>query len=690
MIAVFSRGIRKIPHLEALLGEAIAYRPRDATDVTKVVGWGSKPTAERARRFAARHGLPYVALEDGFLRSFDLGVRGTAPLSVVVDDIGIYYDATRPSRLERLLNDGGEALVSRGDEAERAIALIREHRLSKYNAAPDAVAVTADGRPRVLVVDQTWGDMSVGLGMADANSFVRMLAAARTENPGACIHVKLHPDVLAGKKRGYLEHIRADENTVVLVEDVNPLSLLAGMERVYTVSSQLGFEALLLGKPVTCFGMPFYAGWGVTDDRVVCGRRQARRNVREIFAAAYLLYARYVHPEEGGRGSIFDVIEHLALQRRMARENAGELFCFGFQLWKRHYVRPFLKAPGNRVVFARNLKQALRKGLTPKAKVLAWGLDEPEAVRDWAKKVQVPVCRVEDGFIRSVGLGSDLIRPLSLAVDRRGVYFDPRQPSDLETLLNTLPIDPDERGRARALIDHIIAARVTKYNTEIHRPLRINAGTDRRIILVPGQVEDDASIRRGCESIRTNEGLLRAAREAHPTAFIVYKPHPDTLARNRRGHVEVKTLRGLCDHVETEVDVIGCIEGAREIHTMTSLAGFDALLRERKVVTYGRPFYAGWGLTEDRLSFPRRARQLSLEELVAATLLHYPRYWLPDLGAFVRAETVVGRIALQRQEIDRLGSVAAARILQPGVVARQLAKVQRLIAGWTKGCFLTN
>ncbi|KPK47747.1 MAG: hypothetical protein AMS22_16240, partial [Thiotrichales bacterium SG8_50] len=349
MIAVFSRGIWRIPQLEALLGERVVYRPRRASRELKgVVGWGRKPTAERAHRFAARNGLPYVALEDAFLRSFDLGVRRTPPLAVVIDDVGVYYDATRPSRLEQLLNHGDEQLASVSGDADHAISLIREHRLSKYNHAPDAAPLPEDGRKRVLVVDQTRDDMSVVLGMADAGSFERMLASARAENPGARIYVKGHPDVLAGKKRGYLEQVRDDADTVVLARDINPLSLIEHMDRVYVVSSQVGFEAMLCGKPVVCFGMPFYAGWGATDDRVACDRRRARRNARDIFAAAYLLCSRYVHPQRGGRGTIFDVIEHLALQRRMARENAGELFCFGFQLWKRHYVLPFLKTPSNR------------------------------------------------------------------------------------------------------------------------------------------------------------------------------------------------------------------------------------------------------------------------------------------------------------------------------------------------------
>jgi capsular polysaccharide export protein len=277
-----------------------------------------------------------------------------------------------------------------------------------------------------------------------------------------------------------------------------------------------------------------------------------------------------------------------------------------------------------------------------------------------------------------------------LVVDRHGVYFDPGEPSDLETLLNTAAIGPDERERAKALIELMLNRRVTKYNTELHRPLALDVAPGRPTLLVPGQVEDDASVRFGCDSIRTNEGLLRAVRKANPTGFIVYKPHPDTLARNRKGHIDAAMLRQLCDHVETEVDVIGCIEGVGEVHTMTSLAGFDALLRGRRVVTYGRPFYAGWGLTDDRLDFPRRTRRLTLEELVAATLLRYPRYWRSDLGAFVSAESVVRLIAETRREIDGRGPRRAERILQPSYPMRQIGKARRLVAGWVRAGISTS
>lgn len=279
-----------------------------------VVGWGQKETAAPAQEYAQRFGLPYLRAEDGFLRSVGLGVLGAPACSVVLDDLGIYYDARRPSRIEAWLNSRSFHV---GDAERRrsatCIDLIRQHRLSKYNHTTATLRLGPKTRPRVLVVDQTVGDLSVALGGVRRDGFRRMLEAARAEQPGAEILIKTHPDVLAGKKVGFLSDIREDRDTRILGEAVNPIELLEQVDHVYVATSQLGFEALMMEKPVTCFGVPFYAGWGLTDDRVAIARRTEKRDLQQVFAAAYLRYARYVNPATGRRGSLEDLIEYIAM-----------------------------------------------------------------------------------------------------------------------------------------------------------------------------------------------------------------------------------------------------------------------------------------------------------------------------------------------------------------------------------------
>ncbi|MFW5741272.1 MAG: capsular polysaccharide biosynthesis protein, partial [Myxococcota bacterium] len=579
--------------------------------------------------------LAYVALEDGFVRSVGLGADAP-PLSLVIDDRGIYYDARGPSRLEAMLAGSGPNDPLDGDRLlERARRLrerIVEARVSKYNDSPVRLPEWCLARDRelVLVVDQTWGDASVTGGLADPGTFVRMLDAARRENPGARLLVKVHPATVAGTKQGYLDRVRAD-GVEVLAESVNPIALLEQVSRVYVCSSQLGFEALLVGKPVACFGAPFYAGWGLTDDRVALPRRGRSRTVDQLVAAALLLYPRYVDPMTRRRCEAERVVEHLALQRRVFEENARDHYCLGFTAWKRPYVRRYLHSPGHEVHFADTWAELLCMDKPSGSAVVIWGKRQPRR----ALRGELPVYCMEDGFLRSVRLGSELTAPGSLVLDEEGIYYDPQRVSDLEQILARSVFTADELGRARRLRQRITALGVSKYNLP-SRAVRLGARAGQRVVFVPGQVADDASVRLGSPEVRSDRELLSAVRRIRPDAYVAYKPHPDVLSGNRRGEI-VGASSGLWDERVEGGSVADCLRQAHEVHTMTSLVGFEALLRKLPVVVHGQPFYAGWGLTEDRCPVQRRGRVLELDELVAAVLLRYLRGGGHGGGARARA-----------------------------------------------------
>jgi capsular polysaccharide export protein len=217
-------------------------------------------------------------------------------------------------------------------------------------------------------------------------------------------------------------------------------------------------------------------------------------------------------------------------------------------------------------------------------------------------------------------------------------------------MLNSGTFSERDLDRARTVRRAIVEHGITKYNVE-RRDRPSWADGSRPVILVPGQVEDDASIQFGCADVRTNLQLLAEARAAEQNALLVYKPHPDVVSRNRFGDVSADQVRQYADVVETELSVISCIEACDSVHTMTSLTGFDALLRGKPVITYGRPFYAGWGLTTDRLTFARRGRNVTLDMLVAGALLHYPLYWDWALGSHTSCEATIRRIVERREEL---------------------------------------
>jgi capsular polysaccharide export protein len=639
MYAVFNHGLRKLAGLEQFLDGPVARCMwRAPAELAATVGWGNKSSSRRAREVAAQRGVPFLRLEDGFLRSVGLGDQ-EGPLSVVIDDLGIYYDATRPSRLEQLiLQPQPEAALAR---ARSLMAAWRDGRVSKYNHAREELPAAepfARGR-YVLVVDQTLGDASIRDGLANPASFAIMLEAALDQHPDSTVVLKVHPDVFAGRKRGHFDSLSAGmaSRVMVLGTDVHPVPLLEYAQAVYVVTSQMGFEALLWKKPVYTFGMPFYAGWGNTRDALPAPARRCAVTLEALTCAALVQYPRYIDPETGLRCPVERVLQHLALQRRMRQRFPARLYAVGFSRWKKPIVRDFFQ--GSQLHFVDRPDEA-----PAGAAQVVWGKKDESAVPGQAG----PVIRLEDGFIRSVGLGAALVRPLSWVQDDTGIYYDAGAPSALENLLRQTVFDEALLARAQALQQSICRHGVTKYN--VGEAYWSRPAQARRVLLVPGQVESDASIRFGAAEIRRNIDLLMAVRSRNPDAYLLYKPHPDVRARLRDAGADEAQAFRWCDEVLGDIAFDRLLAQVDEVHVLTSLAGFEALMRGKKVSCYGQPFYSGWGLTEDVIAHPRRGRKLTLAQLVAATLILYPTYISRASGKFTTAERALQELIAWREE----------------------------------------
>ena len=605
--------------------------------------WGAKPVAHRGRTVARLAGARLLTIEDGFLRSVRPGVSGEPPLSIVLDDLGIYHDASRASRLERLIEDGAGVAPAR---AEAAMAMLRAARLSKYT--PPAPRRTF-GPGHVLVVDQTEGDASIAGAGVGPEAFARMLDAARTEWPQAQLVVKAHPDVALGAKRGHFGPGDLRPGETLVAEPVNPWDLIEGAAAVYTVSSQMGYEAVLAGRPVRCFGTGFYAGWGLTEDEHASPRRSARPDAAALFAACHLAYPLYYDPWRDRLTDLETVVQALSAAVRAATPEPGaegEVFA-GVRLWKRRNVLAFRPRHPRRARFVDDASHAARVATAERRHAWLWASKAPTGTVAELAGQGVSAGFVEDGFLRSVGLGAELTEAASLVFDRRGIYFDPAWPSDLEALVAEAAAGAADLARAAALRRAIVAAGVTKYNVGAAAPVSAPApGRRGRVVLVPGQVEDDASILRGCGAARTNLGLLEAARAACPDDWIVYKPHPDVEAGLRAGAVPPRCVLALADEVAERASAAALLGQADAVWTLTSLMGFEALLREIPVTCLGAPFYAGWGLTDDRGPVPvRRTARPCLDALIWAALIAYPRYVDPVSGLPCTPELVVERLA---------------------------------------------
>lgn len=617
--------------------------------------WGISPTSWRGEAVANRTTTDVLRIEDAFLRSVLTGRDGAPAIGLHLDTRGVHFDPTTASDLEVLLAEDPLDDTHLLNRARDAIEAIKQAHLSKYNAFDLSLAPPDPGY--VVIVDQTEGDASVTASRADRNTFLEMLFVAREEHPNARIVIKTHPETAAGHRAGYFRPDDLGPNVDFLSDPLTPHVLLDGAIAVYTVSSQLGFEAILAGHKPIVFGQPFYMGWGLTDDRMPLDRRQRRLTRAQLFAAAMILYPQWYDPHRDQLCALEDVISALEAQARAWRDDHAGWVASGMRLWKR---APLQKAFGGRrkMVFENNPDKAIAKAAKTGRGHMVWASKadpHPGAVR------------VEDGFLRSNGLGAELTPPLSLVLDDLGIYYDPNGPSRLEALIEASPALPETAlRRAQQIMAAITQNGLSKYNLSgAQLPDDLPPG---RRILVPGQVEDDASILLGTTDIRTNRALLEATRNANPAAVILFKPHPDVEAGLRTG--AVPDAGDFADVVLDRVSATGAIAEADAVWTMTSALGFEALLRGKDITCLGTPFYAGWGLTDDRgVACPRRVARPTLAQLVHAVMIDYPRYFDPVTNQPCPPEVI----------IERLQSGA---IHPRGPFNRSLAKLQVLFASY--------
>lgn len=269
--------------------------------------WGATKAAAHnlARHYAASLDKPLLALEYGFISSPGIAINNVPQCSIIVCPNSIYYDATMPNGIEHFLNSHSfEIPIEQRERVDDLIQFILYNKITKYNHAPiiDMESVLPrNGRPSILLVDQRFGDQSIEKGLGSIQAFRRMLDAAFRHDDHNII-IKIHPDAISGGQGSYLgrllDEYRSDRIFIVDYE-VNPFSLFDVVDRVFVCTSQLGFEALIAGKEVTCFGAPFYAGWGLTEDTIAVPRRRAVRSLQEMFYAYYIKYSRYYVPGKG-------------------------------------------------------------------------------------------------------------------------------------------------------------------------------------------------------------------------------------------------------------------------------------------------------------------------------------------------------------------------------------------------------
>ncbi len=549
--------------------------------------------------------------------------------------------------------------------------LKKEIHLLKQERFNDDVLI---GRKNILLIDQTFEDSSIAAGQADIKNFeLCILESLLQAQNGSTVFAKLHPQTLLGNKKGYFPLVlskllfkiyqenknfvlnllknrghnvvffknipkgNTDEEMFIfwkknhdilkflyeklglylIEENKQILTFFKYIDQVRVITSQVGFEALLFDKQVICYGAPFYAYYGNTIDRQH-NLMQKNRNVAEIFIGLNLYCTKYYRESQE-----IDLLKHLHLLSLQKRHHIKEkLLFFKTKLWKKDTLDDF---SNQKTLFSHQEIKDINNSHYMNYRIATWGF-RPEMY-----EFNYPICMVEDGFIRSVGLGSNLTKPISLVFDKMGIYFNPHQSSSLENMIENERLTDYEYELSKKLMTLLIQKKMTKYNVGIEEiPIEIK---NKDFILVLGQVEDDASIEFGKIDVHTNLSLLKKVAEKNPNKKIVFKNHPDVISGNRKGLVSLENIKKI-NHVDIinvdPINVVYLLENCSELHVITSTAGLEALIRGKKVYTYGGAFYSGYGLTEDQFDFnqvfKRKRKIITLEEFIAFSYLFYPMY----------------------------------------------------------------
>lgn len=623
-IGLIAPGVwKRRKRLNELLGPRVdfcwAHTTRKGT-LHALGAWGLKGSA---KEYAERWGLPRLVLEDAFISHLGTGNEPYGLLGIIADIDGVYYDRSAPTLMEKAI---AQATVTA--DARNLVAEMQRHHVGKFNSlCPNDLQASAPANLSAIVVDQIAGDLSIKGASASACDFTKMLESACDEHGASNVGVKLHPYDGYGGRIGHLRALAERYKLALLPHRTPWIRCAMAAEHIYVVSSTAGLEALVAGRKVSCFGNPIFSGWGQTDDRHARRVQRTNRSLGELVQACYFDMGGYWSPALRRISDPLALSRFISANQRHVRNFGKGLTVYGIPKLKRQHISPFVSSVGGKLAIKPTIEEPTKQNTSA---VWASRFDRSANTTN-PKHFNF---RVEDGFLRSQGLGADLVRPSSLVFDQRGIYYDPHQVSDLEHLLENYDLSSDEIDRADLLLEQLKQGRLSKYNQ--------NGGSSVELpdnaVLVIGQVADDASILKASEDISSNRALLQAVRTMRPAHFLAYKPHPDVELAGRQGAVKETPI---VDRVLRDIHPIAAIEACDELHTISSLMGFEALARGKKVVTHGRPFYAGWGLTHDRCNFPRRTRQRNLSELIYLTLIAYPYYVSPRTNIPCAVEEVV-------------------------------------------------
>lgn len=619
-------------------------------------------------KFIATNQLSIQYLDFGFLSSKFCKQGNLQPIALAYDDLAPYF-SEKASDLELLLSQYD--FNSEPELIDRADTFIEK--LLKFDLDEKKQIYGEKTKQRILILGQAEDDLYVTQGSGQQYSGNDLVSMAYLEHPEAQIIYKPHADVLHHRRKGLSNPKDVEHLCQILGEAFDLVDALEDVDQVYTISAPEAFEAIIRGIKVTTLGKPYYAGWGLTDDRQSYERRNRVLSLQEFVVGYYLKYLKYYDPGYNKLTELEDAFERLIAFREM--ESVKTEFNNKIELDKQANIlesyepKPVIKntffiycslewRPIFESLYQHQKLIFLKKPMTPQVFIETWAKKikfcqdavlmiqsdiAEKFLWDFAQKNHIPVYFVREGLIDGKSL---LNKKFSIAMDSKAPFNSYHEISDMENLLLSCDLtqEPQWLEKVKALIENLYLSDKQFYKNTWNANTAYGEKKNKRVLVI-GEAEDDINIKLASPIKFSANELVELAYLENPDAQIIYKPFRGYLNAKVAGHLNPYNVQHICTLLTDDILPEQSLETIDHVYTLTSNLGFSALLRGIQVTTLGCPFYAGWGLTDDRQSIERRSKTLSLYELVAVIYFQYFKYYDPILKAIVPLDMVLKRIA---------------------------------------------
>ncbi len=620
MITLRSSKLNQIINLDKFLTDSINKQEDDKTTCLAI--WGKEQIENQKE-------LSTLRLIDNLYFGFG---DETKPYALHFSkDNNIHYDVFTHNNLYSLLLSDWQPSSEEVLEATQAIEMINKYCISKYNQYPIYnPSEDIDFSNDILLIDQAVNSESISSSKANTYNFSKMIAYAFEAFPNSKIYIKYHPNTINGLSEGYLKtfveknRLQDHPSIKIIDEQVNAASLFYYFDKVFTVTSTLGYEAALRGKNVFTFADSFYSGWGFTNT-VIGNSKGVEKTSLEVFISLFLKNSIYLNPFNEEPGTILDVLEYISLQQR--HKNIKDILFFKHNKIKNQEI-PFLLNTEKEKCF--NVSQKLDMLMNNDKLVVADSQEKFNQIPSQYKKAFV-----SDGFLFPVKQKNKTM-PFSIIFDTQSSYLETSHNNDLNDMIDRETLTSFELQKSKDFIKKFNKL----FNEEIKNTkhnLTEYLKENKPIILIPSNTEENYY----CAHIDTSSDidLIKKIASENKNKAIIYQIK--TIKKDYKNFLQNKDLKSLLREnnntlfIDTENHINHLINIAKEIHVVNDYIGVYGLMLNKKVVTYSNSFYSNRGLTTDTTK--KENKQVSLEELIGFTMLLYPRYKANSFSKFISA-----------------------------------------------------